>query len=134
MNELSDPIAVAAAHICAKVKMVAAHENTFGVLSTGERIAVALVLERHDLLQLAGAPCSSPLTGSGRFGLTQPFARSVASGLSSATPAHRRSLTVFRQPRNQYPFVCCNRQPSRPHPARKHGFLTGQFCRFSRHR
>ena len=53
MNELSDTIAAAAQQIRAKVKMVAADETTFGVLSTGERIAVALVLERHDLLQLA---------------------------------------------------------------------------------
>ena len=36
--------------------MVAADETTFGVLSTAERIAVALVLERHDLLQLAWGP------------------------------------------------------------------------------
>ena len=53
MNELFDPIAAAADQIRAKVKMVAADETTFGVLSTGERIAVALVLERHDLLQMA---------------------------------------------------------------------------------
>ena len=33
--------------------MVAADETTFGVLSTGERIAVALVLDRYDLLQRA---------------------------------------------------------------------------------
>ena len=52
MNELSDPIAAAAQQICAKVIMVAADETTFGVLSTGERIAVALVLE----LQLAWGP------------------------------------------------------------------------------
>ena len=56
MNELSDPIGAAAQQIRAKVKMVAADETTFGVLSTGERIAVALVLERHDLLQLAWGP------------------------------------------------------------------------------
>jgi hypothetical protein len=53
MNELFDPIAAAADQIRAKVKMVAADETTFGVLSTGERIAVALVLERYDLLQRA---------------------------------------------------------------------------------
>ena len=53
MNELSDPIAAAAEQIRAKVKMVAEDEATFGVLSTGERIAVALVLERYDLLQQA---------------------------------------------------------------------------------
>jgi hypothetical protein len=53
MNELFDPIAAAAEQIRAKVKMVAADETTFGVLSTGERIAVALVLERYDLLQRA---------------------------------------------------------------------------------
>ncbi len=56
MNELFDPIAAAAEQIRAKVKMVAADETTFGVLSTGERIAVALVLERYDLLQRAWGP------------------------------------------------------------------------------
>jgi hypothetical protein len=53
MNELFDPIAAAAEQIRVKVKMVVADEATFGVLSTGERIAVALVLERYDLLQQA---------------------------------------------------------------------------------
>jgi hypothetical protein len=56
MNDLFDPIAAAAEQIRAKVKMVAADETTFGVLSTGERIAVALVLERYDLLQRAWGP------------------------------------------------------------------------------
>ncbi|MDB6090693.1 MAG: hypothetical protein JWN85_3477 [Gammaproteobacteria bacterium] len=56
MNELFDPIAAAAEQIHAKVKMVAGDETTFGVLSTGERIAVALVLERYDLLQRASGP------------------------------------------------------------------------------
>jgi hypothetical protein len=36
-----------------KVQMVVRDEHSFGVLSTGERIAVALVLNRHDLLQKA---------------------------------------------------------------------------------
>jgi hypothetical protein len=31
----------------------AAHETLFGLLSSGERIAVALVLDRYDLLQCA---------------------------------------------------------------------------------
>jgi len=53
MSRACDPIADAEAHIRAKVKMVAADETTFGVLSTAERIAVALVLERYDLLQRA---------------------------------------------------------------------------------
>ena len=56
MNELSDSVAAAAEQIRAKVKMVVADETTFGVLSTGERIAVALVLERSDLLQRAWGP------------------------------------------------------------------------------
>jgi hypothetical protein len=56
MNELFDPIAAAAEQIRAKVKMVVADETTFGVLSTGERIAVALVLERYDLLQRVWGP------------------------------------------------------------------------------
>jgi hypothetical protein len=53
MNQLSDSVAAAAEQIRAKVKMVVADETTFGVLSTGERIAVALVLEHYDLLQQA---------------------------------------------------------------------------------
>ena len=32
------------------VAAVARHEEAYGVLSTGEKIAVALVLDRHDLL------------------------------------------------------------------------------------
>jgi len=39
--------------IRAKVEMVLADEAGFGVLSSGERIAVALVLDRYDLLQRA---------------------------------------------------------------------------------
>jgi hypothetical protein len=40
----------AQAQILAKARMVAADEASIGVLSTGERIAVALVLDRRDLL------------------------------------------------------------------------------------
>lgn len=36
-----------------KVRMFLADETCFGVLSTGERIAVAVVLDRYDLLQRA---------------------------------------------------------------------------------
>jgi hypothetical protein len=43
----------AEAQIRAKVRAVVADERQFGVLSTGERIAVALVLDRYDLLQRA---------------------------------------------------------------------------------
>jgi hypothetical protein len=50
MNEGSG----AEAHIRAKVRMVAADESLFGVLSTGERIAVALVLDRPDLVKFWG--------------------------------------------------------------------------------
>jgi hypothetical protein len=39
------------AQIRANVQMVVHDEYAFGVLSTGERIAVALVLDRYDLLQ-----------------------------------------------------------------------------------
>lgn len=42
MNELD----TAARQSRAKVRMIAAHEKLFGVLSTGERIAVAGVLDR----------------------------------------------------------------------------------------
>ena len=40
----------AEAQIRSKVKMVLADEKLFGALSTGEKIAVALVLDRYDLL------------------------------------------------------------------------------------
>ena len=44
----------AEAQIRAKVQMVVADESLFGVLSTGERIAVALVLDRPDLVRFWG--------------------------------------------------------------------------------
>jgi hypothetical protein len=37
-------------NVLAKVRMVASDATYFGVLSTSERIAVALVLDRYDLL------------------------------------------------------------------------------------
>ena len=43
----------AAQQILEKVRMFLADESRFGVLSTGERIAVAVVLDRYDLLQRA---------------------------------------------------------------------------------
>jgi hypothetical protein len=46
-------VSAAEAQIRAKVRAVVADERQFGVLSTGERIAVALVLDRYDLLQRA---------------------------------------------------------------------------------
>lgn len=39
--------------IRAKVRMILDDETLFGILSSGERIAVALVLDRYDLLQRA---------------------------------------------------------------------------------
>jgi len=42
-------------HIRAKVRMVTTDARSFGVLSTGERIAVALVLDRYDLLDFWGS-------------------------------------------------------------------------------
>jgi hypothetical protein len=42
---------LAETQIRAKVRMVALDEQSFGTLSTGERIAVAMVLDRYDLLQ-----------------------------------------------------------------------------------
>lgn len=48
-----DPIADAEAHIRRDVRSVVVDETRFGVLSTGERIAVALVLDRYDLLERA---------------------------------------------------------------------------------
>ncbi len=41
----------AESQILAKVRMVAHDALSFGTLSTGERIAVAMVLDRYDLLQ-----------------------------------------------------------------------------------
>jgi hypothetical protein len=46
-----DSVAAAEKQIRAKVRMVVASEASFGVLSSGECIAVALVLDRYDLLQ-----------------------------------------------------------------------------------
>lgn len=40
--------------IRAKVRMVVTDERSFGVLSTGEKIAVALVLDRPDLWKFWG--------------------------------------------------------------------------------
>lgn len=43
-------MSAAEAQIRAKVRAVVADETQFSVLSTGERIAVALVLDRYDLM------------------------------------------------------------------------------------
>ncbi|MHB1873135.1 MAG: hypothetical protein ACYCT1_20155 [Steroidobacteraceae bacterium] len=43
----------AARQILEKVRMFLADETRFGVLSSGERIAVAVVLDRYDLIQRA---------------------------------------------------------------------------------
>ena len=43
-------MSTADAQIRAKVRMVLADEKSFDTLSTGERIAVAMVLDRYDLL------------------------------------------------------------------------------------
>jgi len=48
-----NPLAAAEAQIRRKVRMVEADEASFGVLSAGERIAVAFVLDRYDLLERA---------------------------------------------------------------------------------
>lgn len=45
--------AAAIAQIRRGVRRVLADETCFGVLSSGERIAIALVLDRHDLLEQA---------------------------------------------------------------------------------
>ena len=44
-------VQIAEAQIRSKVRMVQADEARFSVLSTGEKIAVAFVLDRYDLLQ-----------------------------------------------------------------------------------
>ncbi len=56
---------IAEAHIRAKVRMVVADAALFGVLSSGERIAVALVLDRYDLLQRAGGSMAESVQRSG---------------------------------------------------------------------
>ena len=48
-----DPVADVEAHIRRNVQSVVTDENNFTVLSSGEKIAVALVLNRYDLLQQA---------------------------------------------------------------------------------
>ena len=48
-----NPLAAAESQIRSKVRMVVADEDNFGVLSSGERIAVAFVLDRPDLVQEA---------------------------------------------------------------------------------
>ena len=49
-----EEVTVSEGHIRAMVKMVVADESLFCVLSTGERIAVALVLDRPDLVKWWG--------------------------------------------------------------------------------
>jgi hypothetical protein len=53
MKNLNPSTLSAARQIRNKVLMVATDGTQFGVLSTGERIAVAMVLNRHDLLDRA---------------------------------------------------------------------------------
>jgi hypothetical protein len=48
-----DAIADAEEHIRRNVRMVVTNRRTFHLLSTGEKIAVALVLDRRDLLKRA---------------------------------------------------------------------------------
>jgi hypothetical protein len=50
---MNDPTCTTERHIRAKVRMILEDETLFGILSSGERIAVALVLDRYDLLQRA---------------------------------------------------------------------------------
>jgi hypothetical protein len=75
MNQVSG----AEAQIRAKVRMVVADESLWGVLSTGERVAVALVLDRPDLLTF-WERCSSRLSGSARSGHKPRCAYSVTAG------------------------------------------------------
>jgi hypothetical protein len=55
MNQVSG----AEAQIRAKVRMVVSDESLWGVLSTGERVAVAFVLDRPDLLAFWGTMLES---------------------------------------------------------------------------
>lgn len=50
---MSSDTRFAEAQIREKVRMVVSDERLFGVLSSGERIAVAVVLDRYDLLKKA---------------------------------------------------------------------------------
>jgi hypothetical protein len=49
-----DNVIQAEVQIREKLSMVLADESSFGLLSTGERIAVALVLDRPDLVKFWG--------------------------------------------------------------------------------
>lgn len=53
LSAMNDHSGTTKGRIRAKVRMIDADEALFGVLSSGERIAVALVLDRYDLLQRA---------------------------------------------------------------------------------
>jgi hypothetical protein len=53
MKTLDPSILSAVKQIRAKVRMVVADGTQFCVLSTGEKIAVAMVLNRHDLMDRA---------------------------------------------------------------------------------
>lgn len=65
MSPFADPLLAAEAQIRSKLELVTNDEADFALLSTGERIAVALVLDRHDLLQLA---CGHMLESVDRLG------------------------------------------------------------------
>lgn len=53
MANVDPEVADAEKQIRRKVRMVVANRKNFGVLSTGERIAVAVVLDRYDLMKAA---------------------------------------------------------------------------------
>ncbi len=53
MNEQNENLETIA-KIRNKIRMVAADEASFGMLSTGERVAVAFVLDRFDLIHQWG--------------------------------------------------------------------------------
>jgi hypothetical protein len=71
----------AEAQIRAKVRLVANDERSFGTLSTGERIAVAFVLDRYDLLQdVWGSMLEAPSTASVRTGPRRRCESSATAG------------------------------------------------------
>lgn len=107
----------AEAQIRAKVRMALADEDAFAVLSSGERIAVALILDRYDLLEQAWGPCSRPSIVSGSNGQTRHCACSVTVGTSLPTARTRDELTTS-------PRI----------PVSHHDFQTGHRRWFSRRR
>ena len=95
----------AARQILEKVRMFLADETRFGVLSSGERIAVAVVLDRYDLIQRAWGTIAWPLHGPQRH-------------CACNATAGRRTAPTNHLPRPAHGRV--GRFPGESHPAPSH--------------